>query len=83
LAAWKPEFRRDLGLCLARLAVAHATCDQLDSALIVAQRSLEIASDTKSSRTERQLARLPGLFSERGAEDEARKFARRVRSLYS
>jgi hypothetical protein len=33
LAAWKPEFRRDLGLCLARLAVAHASSDQIENAL--------------------------------------------------
>ncbi|MGH4007665.1 MAG: hypothetical protein ACRDTH_05775 [Pseudonocardiaceae bacterium] len=34
LARWRAEFRRDLGLCLARLAVAHASSDQIENALI-------------------------------------------------
>jgi tetratricopeptide (TPR) repeat protein len=79
LAGWKPEFRRDLGLCLARLAVAHASSGQIENALIVADRSLEIVCDTKSFRTEAQLARIPGMLIARGAEDEARRFDRRIR----
>jgi tetratricopeptide (TPR) repeat protein len=31
LAVWKPEFRRDLGLCLARLSVAHASSGQIEN----------------------------------------------------
>jgi tetratricopeptide (TPR) repeat protein len=83
LAGWKPEFRRDLGLCLARLAVAHASSDQIENALIVADRSLEIVRDTKSFRTEDQLSRLPGILIARGAGDEARRFERSIRSLKS
>ena len=83
LAGWKPEFRRDLGLCLARLAVAHVSSGQIENALIVADRSLEIARDTKSFRTEAQLARVPGMLIERGAEDEARRLDRKIRSLKS
>ncbi len=81
LAGWKPEFRRDLGLCLAHLAVAHASSDQIENALIVADRSLEIVRDTKSFRTEDQLARIPGILIKRGAGDEARRFDRGIRSL--
>jgi tetratricopeptide (TPR) repeat protein len=81
LEKWKPEFRRDLGLCLARLAVAHASSDQIESALIVADRSLEITRDTKSFRTVDQLARIPGILIKRGAADEARRFDRSIRSL--
>jgi tetratricopeptide (TPR) repeat protein len=81
LAGWKPDFRRDLGLCLARLAVAHASNGQIENALIVAGRSLEIARDTKSFRTVDQLTRIPGILIARGAEDEARRFDRRIRSL--
>jgi tetratricopeptide (TPR) repeat protein len=55
LVGWRPEFRRDLGLCMARLAVAHASSGQIENALIVADRSLEIAGDTRSSRTLDQL----------------------------
>ena len=83
LAEWKPEFRRDLGLCLARLAVAHASAGQIENALIVANRSLEIARDTKSFRTEDQLARIPGMLITQGAVDEARRFDRSIRSLKS
>jgi tetratricopeptide (TPR) repeat protein len=83
LAEWKPEFRRDLGLCLARLAVAHASNGQVENALIVADRSLEIVRDTKSFRTEDQLARIPGMLVARGAGDEARRFDRKIRSLKS
>jgi hypothetical protein len=81
LSGWKPEFRRDLGLCMSRLAIAHASSDQIENALIVAGRSLEIARDTKSFRTEAQLARIPGILIARGAEDEARQFDRSIRSL--
>jgi len=81
LAVWKPGFRRDLGLCLARLAVAHASSGQIENALIVADRSLEIARDTKSFRTQAQLARVPSILVAQGAEDEARRFDRSIRSL--
>jgi tetratricopeptide (TPR) repeat protein len=83
LVEWKPEFRRDLGLCLARLAIAHASSGQVENALIVASRSLEIARDTKSFRTETQLARIPSILIAQGAEDEARRFDRSIRSLKS
>ncbi|MBV9160644.1 MAG: hypothetical protein JO281_03590 [Pseudonocardiales bacterium] len=83
LVGWKPEFRRDLGLCLARLAVAYASSGQIENALIVADRSLEIVRDTKSFRTEDQLARIPGILIARGAGDEARRFDRSIRSLKS
>ena len=83
LEGWKPEFRRDLGLCLARLAVAHASSGQIENALIVADRALEIARETRSFRTEDQLARIPGILIERGAGDEARRFDRSIRSLKS
>jgi tetratricopeptide (TPR) repeat protein len=83
LVGWKPEFCRDLGLCLSRLAIAHASSSQIENALIVAERSLEIARDTKSFRIEVQLARIPGILIARGAGDEARQFDRSIRSLKS
>jgi tetratricopeptide (TPR) repeat protein len=83
LEGWKPEFRRDLGLCLARLAVAHASSDQIKNALVVADRALEIARETGSFRTADQLARIPGILIERGAGDEAWRFDRSIRSLKS
>ena len=83
LEGWKPEFRRDLGLCLARLAVAHASSGQIENALIVADRALAIACETRSFRTEDQLARIPSILIEQGAGDEARRFDRSIRSLKS
>ncbi len=83
LARWKPEFHCSLGLCLARLAVAYAISDQIENALIVADRSLEIVRDARSFRTENQLARIPGILIARGAGDEARRFDRSMRSLKS
>jgi tetratricopeptide (TPR) repeat protein len=83
LERWKPEYRRDLGLCLARLAVAHASSGQIENAIIVADRSLEIARDTKSFRIEDQLSRLPPILMGQGAEDKARRFDRSIRSLKS
>jgi hypothetical protein len=51
-----PEFRRDLGLCLARLAVAYAGSKGPDNAVAVAQQSLTIAANTRSRRTAGQPA---------------------------
>ncbi|MCP2252921.1 Helix-turn-helix domain-containing protein [Prauserella aidingensis] len=81
LARWQPEFRRDLGLCLARLAVAHATDGQVDNALIVADRALGITQETRSSRTEDQLTRIPSMLAAAGATEQARRFERQVQVL--
>jgi len=81
LAAWQPEYRRDLGLCLARLSVAHASCGQVEHALTVADRALHVASETHSFRTETQLGRIPDIISKIGAIDEARRFDRQIKSL--
>ncbi len=83
LGEWKAEYRRDLGLCLARLAVAHASDGQTEHTLIVAGRALEIARETKSHRTVVQLARIPAILADRDAEDEARQFERQIKSLRS
>jgi tetratricopeptide (TPR) repeat protein len=71
LADWHPGFRRDLGLCLARLAVAHAGSDEPDNAVAVAEHAIAIAVDTRSHRTSYQLARIPALLDGAGARDAA------------
>lgn len=68
LADWPPAFRRDLGLCLARLAVAHADRKQPDEALVVARHALAIAADTRSHRTVRQLYRTSEILMTRAPE---------------
>ena len=57
LANWPPDFHRDLGMCLARLVVAHAEAGRPDEALTVAEHALVIAADTRSRRTAQQLHR--------------------------
>lgn len=80
LADWRPDFRRDLGLCLARLAVAHAGTGQPDDALTVAQHSLVIAAETRSHRTARQLHRASELLGATGAGDHARHLRHTLRT---
>jgi tetratricopeptide (TPR) repeat protein len=79
LADWQPDFRRDLGLCLARLAVAHAGSDQPEEALTVAGHALAIAADTRSHRTARQLHRASELLTA-GAPDHAQHLRHALRT---
>jgi hypothetical protein len=83
LAAWNADYRRDLGLCLARLAVAHASDGQPEHALTVARRALAIGRETKSHRIAAQLARVSAILAESDAADEARQFDRQLKSLRS
>ncbi|MEV0766408.1 XRE family transcriptional regulator [Nocardia sp. NPDC050435] len=55
LANWRPDSRRDLGVGMARLVLAHAGLGQPDEALTVAGHALNILIDTGSARTVRQL----------------------------
>lgn len=81
LAEWQPGFRRDLGLCLARLSVAHATGSQADHAVYVADRALAIAHETRSFRIAAQLDRVPGLLTSAGAADQARLMTGKIAQL--
>lgn len=83
LVRWPAQYRRDLGLCLARLAVAYAGDSQVEHAVTVADRALVIARETGSFRTHTQLARIPGLLTEHGADDAARRLDRLLPSLRS
>ena len=71
LGGWRPNFRRDLGLCLARLSAAHAGIGEPDQALDVARRSLPIAADTRSHRTLLQLRQATDLMVAGGAVEQA------------
>jgi tetratricopeptide (TPR) repeat protein len=81
LADWHPAFRRDLGLGLARLAVAHARAEDADNAVAIAEHALAIALDTRSRRTADQLSRLPGLLQAIGADEPARHLRHRLTAL--
>lgn len=78
LCSWQPEFRRDLGLGLARLGLAYACAGELDHAWAFAQHSLGIATETRSARTTRQLTRVHRHLCGR-AELPARRLARALR----
>ncbi|MFF0633512.1 hypothetical protein ACFYTS_13540 [Nocardia sp. NPDC004151] len=74
LPLWQIEDRRDLGRGLALLAVAQARTGAADQALEAAARpALAIASETHSSRTLRQLHRLPGELAGSGGAGQARE----------
>jgi transcriptional regulator with XRE-family HTH domain len=80
LADWHSDFRRDLGLCLARLAVAHAGIHQPDEALTVAQHSLVIAGETRSHRTVRQLHGASDLLVAAGSPEHAQHLRHALRT---
>ncbi len=68
---WDPSFRRDLGLCLARLGVAEAKAGDLESAAASGRRSLAIVTQTRSRRTVDQLQVLAELLDRPASVDEA------------
>ncbi|PWW63592.1 hypothetical protein DFQ13_104585 [Actinokineospora spheciospongiae] len=81
LSEWQPEFRRDLGLCLARLSLAHAMDGQPEYAAQVARNSTVIAMETRSARIQAQLGRVSGVLAAQGAVEESRQVDRLVASL--
>ncbi len=81
LSVWQPEFRRDLGLCLARAAVAYAAVDDPEQAHSAAANALVIAAETKSARTIRELRRAQRALISRGPADVAVDLAEGLRSL--
>ena len=73
LNSWNPSARRDLGLCLARLATAHASVGQSREAVDVVQHSLAIMAETQSHRTARQVNQVIRYLGSSNARDQARK----------
>jgi transcriptional regulator with XRE-family HTH domain len=63
LAAWPAPYQRDLGLNLARLAVAHAADREPEQACAVGQEAAGIVSNTWSARATTELRRLPTLLA--------------------
>ena len=58
----RSSYKRDLGLYLARLAVAHAADGDLEQARVIGQQALAVVRDTHSARTLRELNRLATLL---------------------
>jgi hypothetical protein len=63
LSAWPPGYKRDLGLYLARLAVAHAAGRDLEQAQAVGRQAVAVVRETRSARTLHELARLDALLA--------------------
>ena len=58
LLTWPANLQRDRGLCMARLATAHASAGDIDSLLAAAPDAVALARQTSSCRTKRELQRL-------------------------
>ncbi|WP_243795075.1 helix-turn-helix domain-containing protein [Saccharopolyspora gloriosae] len=80
IAKWQPDFRRDLGLGLARLAVAHAVAGQIEDSAAVADHALVIATETRSHRTKEQLRRTAEVMADAGARDRGQRLSRTLRT---
>lgn len=57
LSGWQPQFRRDLGLCLARAASAYAAVGDTERASEAVSQATELARATGSARTAAEVAR--------------------------
>lgn len=63
LADWPPEYQRDRGLNLARLAVAHAAGGQPEQACAVAEEAALVVHTAESARAVAELRRLCALLA--------------------
>lgn len=81
LTTWPPGYKRDLGLCLARLAVAHAADRDLEQAEAVGQQAIAVVRETHSARTLRELVRLDTLLRQWDGAPEATDLRRALREV--
>jgi hypothetical protein len=81
LTVWPPGYKRDLGLCLARLAVAHAAARDLERAQAVGQQAAAVVRETRSARSVRELARLDGEVARWGTVPEMAELRRTLREV--
>jgi tetratricopeptide (TPR) repeat protein len=81
LSAWPLGYKRDLGLCLARLAVAHAANRDLEQARAVGQQALAVVRETHSARTLRELGRLATLLRRWAGAPEAIELTRGLHAV--
>lgn len=79
-ASWSPEFRRDQGLGLARLALAHAAAGHPEQAIAISLNAVPVAADTQSQRIAAQLWRTATVLHSAGAGGEASTLRRAIRA---
>jgi len=81
LPTWPAEMRRDLGLCQARLAVAHAAAGDATSACRVGAQAVVTASSATSGRTLRDLRRLRAMLAPWRRDAPVSELTERIRQL--
>lgn len=81
LATWQPEFRRELGLCLARAAVAYTAVNDIDQAQAAAHNALRIGGESHSARTLRELQHAREAMINRGLSEPAAELHNGLRVL--
>lgn len=82
LSTWRPEFRRELGVCLARASVAYTAVHDPDQAQAAAEQALLLAGETRSARTVRELQRARRAMTARGLSQPARELDDGLRVLH-
>lgn len=81
LSTWRPEFRRELGVCLARASIAYIAVQDPDQAQAAAEQALRLAGETHSARTIRELRRARRAMTARGLSEPARELDDGLRVL--
>ena len=80
-AAWPDALRRDKGLYLSRLAIAHAQVADVDKACSVAKDAVAVANLTRSARTIRELRQLRAELARWRRRPDVRAVSQSVASL--
>lgn len=83
LSVWQPEFRRELGLCLARASVAYTAVEDIEQAQAAAQNALRIGAESHSARTLRELQHARSAMISRGLNEPAADLQNGLRALTS
>lgn len=81
IATWPSGQERDRGLCLARLAVAHAQEGDLDTAAAVGLAAVDVLAEARSERSLTQLRRLRVLLAGSRTVEGASEFENALASL--
>jgi len=81
LSTWPAGYKRDLGLCLARLAVAHAADRDFEQAGVVGHQAMSVVREARSARAMRELARLATLLRGWDGTPEAAELQRALGAL--
>jgi tetratricopeptide (TPR) repeat protein len=82
LESWPDELRRDQGLCLARLSVAHAGREDIRSACTQGRRAIDVVRAAPSGRALNELQHLRVQLAPWRRDAEVSDLSDRIRSLF-